>query len=47
MLVQLQNMRVLHEYLTNCNENITVHTFEDGEQLYLVVKRRFTLKKVL
>ena len=45
--MQLQNMRVLREYLTNINENFTVHTFEVAKQLYLVVKRQFTVTKVL
>jgi len=40
-------MRVLREYLINFNKNFTVHTFEEAEQLYLVVKRRFTLTKML
>jgi len=46
-LVQLQKMHMLHEYLININENFTVHTFKEAEQLYLVVKKWFTLTKVL
>ena len=46
-LVQIQKICVLREYLTNINENFTVHTFKEAEQLYLVVERQFTLTKVL
>ena len=46
-LVQIQKICVLREYLTDINENFTVHTFKEAEQLYLVVERQFTLTKVL
>ena len=41
------NLRVLHTYLTNLNETFTINTFEVAKQHYLVVKRLFTLTKVL
>ena len=42
----MRKIQLLHEYKTNLDKNLDTRSFGHAEQLYLILKRLFTLIKV-